>query len=107
LLKAALATVMGVALTGASAIWAHSTALATYPDILGCEQRCVVAASGLPLSFIRDYPGMSVVNSASWTDVLFAADRFDAIRFLGCALVWAIASYLTLLASTRLVGPRV
>jgi len=106
LLKMALAAVIGTLLAAGSAIWAHSTALTTYSDILDCEQRCEVAASGLPFPFIRDYPGMSVVNSASWTDVMFAADRFDASRFLGSALAWAIASYLTLLAGARLTGPR-
>ena len=101
LLKLALAVLIGVAFTAVSAMWGHTTVLAAYPDILGCEHACRVVASGVPIPFIRDYPGMSVVHVASWTDVVFAADRFDGASFLGSAAIWATASYLTLLVGAR------
>lgn len=63
-------------------------ASATYPDIMGCEVSCEVAATGWPLIFVRDYTGMSVVNRADFGEVLFAADRLDWPAFLLNLLVW-------------------
>ena len=48
---------------------------ATYPDIMGCELSCEVAASGLPVPFIVDYPGLSPVNSADLMGAILGLDR--------------------------------
>jgi len=55
----------------------------------------VVAASGWPLVFVRDYTGMSVVNTADVSEVLFAADRFDWMPFLIDVAAWGLAAFLT------------
>lgn len=64
------------------------SAIATYPEIMGCEQSCRVAASGWPLVFVRDYTGMSVVNSADILEVWIAADRLDWLPFLANVVIW-------------------
>lgn len=61
---------------------------ATYPDIMGCETGCRVAATGWPLIFVRDYLGMSVANTADIMEVWFAADRFDWLPFSANVVVW-------------------
>jgi len=66
------------------------SASAVYPDIMGCELGCSVAATGWPLTFVRDYLGMSVVNTADITEVWFAADRFDWQPFVVNVAVWSI-----------------
>jgi hypothetical protein len=55
---------------------------------MGCEQSCRVAASGWPLVFVRDYTGMSVVNSADILEVWIAADRLDWLPFLANVVIW-------------------
>ena len=55
---------------------------------MGCEQSCRVAASGWPLVVVRDYTGMSVVNSADILEVWIAADRLDWLPFLANVVIW-------------------
>ena len=62
--------VLGLLLTLLSTFVAERSATATYPEILGCEESCIVAASGWPLVFVRDYTGMSVINTADIVEVL-------------------------------------
>jgi hypothetical protein len=63
---------------------------------MGCETGCSVVATGWPLVFVRDYTGMSVVNTADILEVLFAADTFDWPPFLANALFWSGLSLLLL-----------
>jgi hypothetical protein len=63
--------------------------MATYPDIMGCEESCRVAATGWPFVFVRDYTGMSVVNTADIMEVWFAADQFDWLPFLANVIFWS------------------
>lgn len=90
------ASALGVATTLLSTFASPRRALATYPDIMGCESVCSVVATGWPLRFIRDYPGMSVVNRADFGEALFAADTFDWLPFVINAGVWT-GSWLLLL----------
>jgi hypothetical protein len=84
----AFSLLLGVLATLASTFIGERSAMATYPDIMGCEIGCRVAATGWPLVFVRDYTGMSVVNTADIFEVWFAADRFDWLPFLVDVIVW-------------------
>jgi hypothetical protein len=67
MLRLAFSIIVGVVLTLALSFVGERSANATYPDIMGCETGCRVTATGWPLVFVRDYTGMSVVNTAiSW-----------------------------------------
>lgn len=92
----------GVALALLSTFVGERSAAATYPDIMGCEVRCEVVATGWPLVFVRDYLGMSVGNRADITEVWFAADRFDWLPFVVDALAWALVSYVATAWAARL-----
>jgi hypothetical protein len=85
-----------------SSFLSKSRAMATYPDIMGCEVSCDVAAAGWPLAFLRDYPGMSVVNRVDLVEVLLAADKLSWPAFLGNTLIWSAAVWL----AWRLVAAR-
>lgn len=63
-------------------------ARAVYPDVMGCETGCAVVATGWPLVFVRDYKGMSVVNSADILEVWIGADRFDGLPFALDVMFW-------------------
>jgi hypothetical protein len=76
-------------------------ALASFPEIMGCETACPVAAAGWPLVFLRDYPGMSVVNRVDLVEVLLAADRFDWAPFLLNVLFWSALTWLGLRLAAR------
>ena len=82
----------GAALTLASTFVGARTGIAVYPDVMGCESGCRVAATGWPLIFVRDYLGMSVVDTADIMEVWFAADRFAWPPFLLNVAVWGLAS---------------
>lgn len=75
-----------------STFFGARSAMATYPDIMGCEHGCTVVATGWPFIFVSDYLGMSVVNTADIMEVWFAADRFSWAPFLINVGVWALAS---------------
>lgn len=82
----------GVLLTLLSTFVGERSALAVYSDVMGCESGCSVIATGWPLTFVRDYLGMSVVNTADIMEVWFAADRFAWRPFLLNVVVWSLAS---------------
>ena len=83
---------VGVTLTLLSTFAGGRSAFAQYPDIMGCESGCSVVATGWPLTFVRDYLGMSVVNTADIMEVWFAADRFAWLPFLANVAVWSFVS---------------
>ncbi|MEA1013588.1 hypothetical protein [Sphingosinicella sp. LY1275] len=87
-----LSVLIGTTLTLLSTFVGARSATATYPDIMGCEKSCTVAASGWPLVFVRDYTGMSVVDTADIMEVWFAADRFDWLPFLLNLFFWSVLS---------------
>lgn len=70
------------------------SATAVYPDIMGCENGCEVAATGWPLIFVKDYLGMSVAQKADILEVWFAADQLSWVPFLTNVTVWAVLSFL-------------
>lgn len=84
-----LAVILGSVLTLGSTFIGVRSASATYPDIMGCEVSCRVAATGWPLIFVRDYTGMSVVNTADILEVVFAADRLDLWPMTLNILFWS------------------
>ena len=96
-----LAVLIGTALTLLSRFGGVRSASATYPDIMGCEDSCTVAASGWPLVFVRDYTGMSVVNTADIMVGWFAAERFDWLPFLLNLLFWTMLSVAAIAAVAR------
>jgi hypothetical protein len=87
--RAFTAVVAGVIITLLSSFVGERSARATYPDIMGCEQGCTVLATGWPLVFVRDYTGMSVVNTADISEVIFAGDRLDWLTFLANVAFWS------------------
>ena len=93
ILSATLHCGFGALLALLSTFVGERTALALYPDIMGCESGCVVVAAGWPLAFVRDYLGMSVVNTANIMEVWFAADQFTWKPFLIDMIVWSFASF--------------
>ncbi len=84
--------IAGALITLLSTFAGERSAPATYADIMGCETGCPVVATGWPLIFVRDYPGMSVVMTADIMEVWFAGDRFDWVAFLINVAAWAVAS---------------
>jgi hypothetical protein len=60
-------------------------AKATYPEIMGCEVSCNVAAAGWPVPYLIDYPGISVVGSANLSGGFLGEDKFRGSYF---ALTW-------------------
>ncbi len=85
--------IVGVLLTLLSTFVGERSAPAIYPEIMGCDTGCTVAATGWPMVFVTDYLGMSVVNTADIMEVWFAADRFSWPPFLIDAALWASASF--------------
>lgn len=75
-------TMLLVALLAAAATCASGaisgTVSASYPDIMGCEQACRVAAGGWPFAYAVDYPGISPVGSASMTGAVLGVDKLWA-----------------------------
>lgn len=98
-----LPVLVGTTLALGSTFVGERSATATYPEIMGCEHSCTVAASGWPLVFVRDYPGMSVVNTADIMEVWLAADRFDWLPFLLNLVFWSALS-LAAAALVRVAG---
>lgn len=71
---------------------------AHYPDIMGCEAGCVVAAAGWPAPYAVDYLGISPVGSADLVGALFGLDRFRPAAFGLTWLFWtAVTAALVLL----------
>ncbi len=63
------------ALLTASTSAVETRVIATYPEIMGCESACLVAAAGWPLAYIVDYPGLSPVGSVSLTGAVLELDK--------------------------------
>ena len=78
---------VGTIITLTSTFVGERSIFVAYPEIMGCEDGCVVVATGWPLIFVTDYLGMSVVNTADILEVWFAADRFSWVPFLDSLLV--------------------
>ena len=68
---------------------------------MGCEVSCDVVATGWPFVFVRDYTGMSVVNSADITEVIFAGDRLDWLPFAVNVAIWSAGCLLLIWALRR------
>lgn len=92
---------VGLAATLLSTFVGERRAQATYPDIMGCEVSCDVVATGWPFVFVRDYTGMSVVNSADITEVVFAGDRLDWLPFAADVAIWSAGCLLLIWALRR------
>lgn len=67
-------------------------AWATYPEIMGCELGCRVAAAGWPLPYLVDYPGISVVGSADLSGALVGEDHFRLLPFCLTLAFWLAAA---------------
>lgn len=96
LVELALHGVIGVGLTLLSSFVGERSAIAVYPDIMGCEDGCEVVATGWPLVFVQDYVGISVVGAASISEVWFAGDRLLGAPFLFDVAFWSGLSFLVL-----------
>lgn len=94
------ALVVGSAFALASSGYAGQ-AQALYVEIMGCEHGCTVAAAGWPLPYLIDYPGISVVGSASLTGALTGEDEFRPWSFLGTAIFWALPAFAVCLFRSR------
>lgn len=75
--------------------------MSTYPEVMGCEAGCRVVATGWPLVFVRDYTGMSVVNTADVLEVYVGGDRFDWVPFFADVAFWTALWLLVLLRPFR------
>lgn len=102
LIRAFAAASIGLALTLLSTFVGERSAMARYPDIMSCEEACRVTATGWPLIFVRDYTGMSVVNTADIMEVWFAADQLDWLPFLANLIFWTVLAF----AALSLMGRR-
>jgi hypothetical protein len=96
MIKLLLSTLLGLTLTLLSTFIGQRSAAATYREIMGCEDGCTVVATGWPLVFVRDYTGMSVINTADIVEVWLAADRFDWTPFLLNVIFWSGLGFATL-----------
>lgn len=96
----------GAALTLLSTFVGARSITVVYPEIMGCEHGCNVVATGWPLTFVSDYLGMSVVDTANIMEVWFAADRFDWPMFLINATAWTVASLAAQVGLRRWRTPR-
>ena len=89
MIRGILSALIGLVVTLLSTFVGERSATARYPDIMGCEEACRVTATGWPLVFVRDYTGMSVVNTADIMEVWFAADKLDWLPFLANLIFWS------------------
>ncbi|HZG46929.1 MAG TPA: hypothetical protein VEZ41_11795 [Allosphingosinicella sp.] len=87
---------LGLCLALLSTFVVEGSATATYPEVQGCEDGCTVTATGWPLLFVRDYSGISVINTAHILEVWFGADRFDWFPFIIVWMFWSGLAYLLL-----------
>lgn len=81
---------LGLATTLLSTFVGERSSMATYPDVMGCETGCRVVATGWPLIYVRDYTGMSVINSADILEVWIGGDRLDQLPFAANVLFWSM-----------------
>jgi hypothetical protein len=87
--KVLLAAGLGFVLAlGSSAV--PGRAWASYPEVMGCEQRCEVAASGWPLPYIIDYPGLSSSGVANLVGALVGSDHLRILPFGATWVLWSV-----------------
>lgn len=105
-MRAALALLLhglaAVVMTLLTTFGGERPVVAVYPDVMGCEAGCVVVGTGWPLTFVRDYLGMSVIDTANIMEVWFAADRFAWLPFFFDAGVWSLVFWAASSAFRRL-----
>ncbi len=87
---------VGLIISLLSTFVGERSAMAVYPDVMGCETGCRVVATGWPLVFVRDYTGMSVVNTADVLEVWAGGDRLDRLPFGLDVLFWTVLCLLLL-----------
>jgi hypothetical protein len=95
-----LAAGMAVIATLASSV-IGGTVNATYPDIMGCESGCLVAAGGWPAPYLVDYPGISPVGSVSLTDALLGIDNIRPFGLAATFAFWLAVSVLAVWLPVR------
>lgn len=78
-----------------------TTIIATYPDIMGCESACLVAAGGWPVPYLVDYPGISPVGSVSLTDAVLGIDKIWPAELATTFLFWLAISALAVWTLVR------
>ncbi len=100
-MRALASTLTGILVTLLSTFVGQRWATATYPEIMGCETGCRVAATGWPLVFVRDYTGMSVINTADILEVVLAADKFDWLPFCANVIFWTVLCLFLLMGLRR------
>ena len=75
--------------------------MATYPDIMGCESACLVAAGGWPFPYLVDYPGLSPAGSASLIGAMLGVDVIWPDELATTFLFWLAMSVLAVWALVR------
>lgn len=95
-MRVLLAVALGLLLALGSSFVAAGTAVAVYPDIMGCERGCAVVASGWPLRYAKDYPGMSVVGRTDAFEAWLGGDRFDWPLFAVDCGFWSAIAWLAI-----------
>ena len=95
-----LAPLAGLALTLLSSAKAGESS-ATYSEIMGCEQKCQVAAAGWPFPYLVDYPGISVVGSADLSGAFVGEDKFRLLPFVLTLAFWTAAAMVAALLRRR------
>ena len=61
------------------------------PDIMGCENGCMVAAGGWPFAYVVDGMNTSPVGSADLMGALIGLDDLHWDRFGATFLIWLVA----------------
>lgn len=101
-MRGLVAGALGLMLASGSSFAARGTAAAIYPDVMGCEQGCIVAASGWPLRYTLDYPGLSVAGRTDLFEAWLGSDRFHAVPFAVDWAAWAAIVWLSVVAIGRM-----
>jgi hypothetical protein len=97
---------VGVVATLASSLVPGSS-VAHDPEIMGCEEGCVVAAGGWPLPYLVDYPAISPVGSVSLVNALIGIDRIETMPLLVSFGLWlALAAAVVVLLRSYRTGTR-
>jgi hypothetical protein len=99
-LAAVVAASAAIIATLASSV-VGGTVSATYPDIMGCESGCMVAAGGWPVPYLVDYPGISPVGSVALTDALLGIDTIRPAGLAATFVFWLAASALAVWLPVR------
>jgi len=88
-LLAALA--LGLAGTALSSL-VNTKVAVVHPDIMGCEQSCLVVAAGWPVPYIQDYPAISPVGSADLSGALFGLDHINWKALAVTFAIWLVVA---------------